>query len=74
MLKFGNQIRLTAEERKILQLCADAACDPKTEEELAAWIDYAKSRLDFSVPECRLLAALLDSVARDEFMRKPTSL
>ena len=74
MLKIGNKIRLTDEERKFLDVCAERVCDPHTEEELAAWIAYAKTTLDLREPECRLLAALLDMLARDEFGRKPTSL
>lgn len=68
MLKNGNRIQLTAEEKAFLDLCAGTACNPQTEDELAAWVTYAKEQLDLTSPEERLLNALLDMLARNEFL------
>ena len=66
MLKYGNNIQLTVKERELLELCAETACDPQTEEDLMAWIDYAKKMLTLAEPEERLMAAMLDMLGRNE--------
>ena len=60
MLKCGNKIKLSVKEREFLEVCAETHCNPQTEEELWAWIDYAKKQLSLADPEERLMAAMLD--------------
>lgn len=66
MLKCENKIQLTVKEREFLELSAETACDPQTEEDLMTWIDYAKKKLTLSEPEERLMAAMLDMLGRNE--------
>ena len=66
MLKCENKIQLTVKEREFLELRAETACDPQTEEDLMAWIDYAKKMLTLAEPEERLMAAMLDMLGRNE--------
>ena len=68
MLKSGNRILLTAPEKKFLSLCVGRSCDPRTQEELDACIAYARADMDLSVPEERLLNAILESLGRNEFL------
>lgn len=63
MLKCGNQIKLTVKEREFLELCTETRCNPQTEEELRAWIDYAKKQLSLADPEERLMAVMLDMLS-----------
>ena len=67
MLKCEDKIQLTGKEREFLELCTEVACDPQTEEDLLAWIDYAKRKLTMSEPEEHLMAAMLDMLGRNEF-------
>jgi hypothetical protein len=68
MLKSGNRIQLTPREKKFLILCMGRTCDPRTQEDLDACIAFARADMDLSVPEERLLNAVLDSLERNEFL------
>ena len=57
MLKCGNRIQLTVKERKFLELCTEVICNPQTEEDLLAWIEYAKKQLTLVEPEERLMVS-----------------
>ena len=67
MLKCGNKIQLTVQEREFLELCTETSCNPQTDEELLAWIEYAKRQLTLVEPEERLLAAMLDMLGQSDF-------
>jgi len=60
MLKCGNRIQLTVKEREFLELCTEVNCNSQTEEDLLAWIEYAKKQLTLVEPEECLIAAMLD--------------
>ena len=74
VIRNGDQIRLTRAERRFLEGLVQEPVNPQTVEEYNAWLDYGMCGLSESVPEERLLEAVLQSMRIESTTGNPVVL
>lgn len=58
MLKLGDTVRLTADEKAGIEAFVGETIAPKTAEDVKGWLDTAVANADEQSPEERLMAAV----------------